>query len=522
VTELLLEPVVAGQTRFKMQGLQPDARGIAIGRELLLVFPSLDWLVSFLGAYSDEATLDDLLPTMTIEQAQREGGGHGMLLRCAAGDGYVVERLARLATATRANLYTGTGAVFIRWRDRDAPFGYDLLNPIAPGEEEVAVVDPEYVAQYKTVSRIDPVELIQRLQLRPTPLPLGGISSDPELLGLKEMALALVAPGLVHRVLRYLWRLEVPFAGYYVALDHDRRASLLLRLRQPRGRVVDMLHKTPGVELFAPVSPRVALEVGYRHPIQLASVSSAFGGQEMFLFRGGVGRIERLDGPPRFVEGRHLVAPSGVVGARDVGTLREADFETLRVELFVRPSTAPREPRGVLIDWKQAFLLRRLVYLIPPSALAAARVVPLDQGIVVLAGSKLGARSAASAAGLGAGSLIPLGLRLGEVAPGVLVRDGYELWPQVRPELLRSLLGLQADDHALFLAAEDEPIRIAAQQLLPLDAALVSRLRLADIDEVAPEAPELGSGMLQNERLSRFSLWGFGGEKGPPGGGLGQ
>ena len=53
----LLEPVGAGQTRFRMQGLSTDARGIAVGREVLITFPTIDWLVAFLGAYSDEASL---------------------------------------------------------------------------------------------------------------------------------------------------------------------------------------------------------------------------------------------------------------------------------------------------------------------------------------------------------------------------------------------------------------------------------------------------------------------------------
>ena len=105
---VLLEPVAAGQTRFRMQGLSPDARGIAVGRELLMSFPSIDWLVSFLGAYSDEASLDDLIPTMTLEHARRDGGGHAMIMRCAASDGYAVDRLARLtAAASRAVVYGG-------------------------------------------------------------------------------------------------------------------------------------------------------------------------------------------------------------------------------------------------------------------------------------------------------------------------------------------------------------------------------------------------------------------------------
>src|SRR5690606_35947051 len=117
---------------------------------------------------------------------------------------------------------------------------------------------------------------------------------------------------------------------------------------------------------------------------------------------------------------------------------------------ILRPTSMPREPRAALIAWEQIGLLRHLVYLIPPSALAASRVVPLDEGVVVLTGSTIGARTPASAAGLGAGAIVPLGRRLGEVAPGVLVPDGHELWPRVRPALMRQLLGLGPDDHAIF------------------------------------------------------------------------
>ena len=497
-----------------MQGLAPDARGIAVGRELLLVFSSIDWLVSFLGAYSDEASLDELIPTMTLEHARREGGGHAMLMRCAAADGYAVDRIARLCVAARGQLYTGTGSVFLRWRERDAPFGYDVVEPIVPSGEDVTVVEPSHLAHYQTLDRLDPVELIQRLQLRATPMPLGGVSTDPELLGMREMALVLVAAGLAERVLRYLWQAEVPMAGYHVQLDGDARPSLLLRLRQPPPRTLDVLAGIPGVDLLAPVSSRAAVEVGFRHPISLSSAQSCFPGEEMFLFRGRAGRVERLSGPPRFVDGRHLVESTGVNTLREVGQLRDAELAPLRVELQVRSSTAPKEPRGTLIAWSQVALLRNLVYLIPPSALAASRVVPLDEGIVVLTGSSLGARTAASAAGVGAGVIVPLGQRLGEAAPGVLLPEGYELWPRVRPALLRQLLGLGPEEHALFLGPDRAPIRVAAEQLLPLDAALVGRLTLDDAQTVEPSAPALGPASVRNERLGRFALWGFGGQ--PP------
>jgi hypothetical protein len=265
------------------------------------------------------------------------------------------------------------------------------------------------------------------------------------------------------------------------------------------------------VELLAPVSSRAAVQIGYRHPIQLASASSCLPGEEMFLFRGDVGRVERLDGPPRFVDGRHLVEATGTTLVRDVGQLRESELAPLRVALVIQSSSMPREPRGALIAWEQAALLRHLVYLIPPSALAASRVIPLEEGVVVLTGSTIGARSPASAAGLGAGAIVPLGRRLGEVAPGVLVPDGFELWPRIRPQLMRQLLGLGPEDHALFLSPHADPIRVRPEQLLPLDAALVGRLDLQPSISVPLASPELEPGRIRNDKLGRFALWGFGG-----------
>jgi len=517
MAQMLLEPVAAGQTRFRMQGLAPDARGIAIGRESLLVFPTIDRLVAFLGAYSEEASIDDLVPTMTLEHARRSGGGNALLLRCASGDGYALDRLSRLAGATRGRLYTGGGSTFVSWRERGAPFGYDLAESVTPGADEVVVVDPQLVSRYTPSDRMDPVDLIQRLELRPVPLPLGGIGKDPELCGLREMALALAPPGLTKRTLAYLWRLNAPMAGYFVRLQGDTRASLLLRLRQPSPRVLDLLHSIPGIELLAAVSPRAAVEVGYRHPIHLGSASSCFPGTEMFLFRGTTRRVERLPGPPQFVDGSHLVQTRSSVELRDVGPLEEARLEPLRVELRLRPSAVPREPRAALVPWEQTARLRRLVYLIPPSALAASRLIPLDEGIVVITASSVGARSAASLAEIGAGALLPLGGRLCEAAPGVLVPDGYELWPRVRPQLTRELLGLSQDDHALFLGPEAAPIRVRGDDLIPLDVAAIGRLELAKVEVLTPDIAAIEPGEIENRKPGRFALWGFrGAESLPP------
>ncbi|PRP97301.1 hypothetical protein [Enhygromyxa salina] len=534
MAQSILEPVAAGQTRFRMQGLAPDARGIAVGREALIVFESLDRCVAFLGAYSVEASLDDLLPSMTLERARRSGGGTALLLRCEAGDGYVLDRLARLAGAARSQLYPGAGSVFVRYRESQAPFGYDLALPIGEllaregnsaglSVDEVLVVDREFLSRFRSDDRrggagqgtrgpggdrIDPIELIQRLQLRPVALPLEGIASDPELCGMRDMALVLVAPGIAERVLAYLWRKEISMAGIRVALAEDRRASLLLRLRNPPGRILDVLRPIPGVELLVPVSPRAAVEVGWTHPIHLASASSCLPGDEMYLFRGRAGRVERIDGAPRFVDGRYLVQTEV--------RLREPEFEVepvrmqesgpLEVDLRLQASSMAREPRASLIAWTDLELLRRLIYLVPPSALAAARLVPLTAGLLIVAG---GARLGRDGRALSVGTVIPLGQRFCEVAPGVLVPDGFELWPRLRPQLVRELLGLEGEDRALFLAPGSDPIHIADDRMLSLDAASIGTLEASEADLVEPSLPALEPGTITNQRLGRFALWGF-------------
>ncbi len=528
----LLEPIAAGQTRFHMQGVAPDGRGIAVGRETLLVFPSLDRLVAFLGAYSEECSLDDLIPSLTLERARREGGGQALLLRCAGGDSYALDRLGRMTTAVHGQLFTGSGTVFVRYRDRFAPFGYDLAGPapargaainqpgargVVAAGDEVLVVDHDYQARYRATDRLDPVELIQRLQLRAVPLPPGGLADSPDLCGLHDLALILVAPGLSDRVLAYLWGNQVAMAGVRVALAGERRPSLLLRLRQPSGQVLSVLHGIPGVELLVPVSPRAAVELGWRHPIHLASASSCLPGDEMYVFRGRVGRVERLDGAPQFIDGNFLVqsqtrvATPGPVG--EPGDARGVNSTPLQVALRLRPSAGAREPRGALVGWDQAALLRKLVYLIPPTALAAARLAVLPQGMLVLTGSSLGGAGAGLAAGVGAAALIPLGTRIVEVAPGVLVPDGFELWPHVRPQLVRELLGLEAADHALFLGPDADPLRLRPDHLIPLDAAMISRLELA-ISEAPPSEllahAEGAHAAIVNQHLGRFALWGFG------------
>lgn len=512
---VLLEPVAAGQVRFRLPGLSADARGIAVGREALLVFDTLDALVAFLAAYSDEASLDTLFAAMSIDRVRRDGGGTALILRAAGNDGYVLDRLVRLAQVARGRVYTGNRSLFVSFRERAAPFGYDLAVSASElgldDPQDVLVVERDHVTRYHPEEWIDPVDLLLRLGVRQVPLPSRGVGHGAEECGLREMALVLVSPGLVDRVVSYLWRQKISLAGTRVSLGDDRRPALLLRLRSPAPRVLEVLFRIPGVELLAPVSSRAAVEVGWQHPINLAAATSCLPGDEMYLFRGRVGRVERLESAPRFVDARVLVHSRTAERIRDIGSTQLRSLEPLEVELTLRPTSTRREPRGVLVPWEQVELLRRMLYLMPPSALAASRVAALRDGVLVLIAT-------ASQRGLAVGDrIIPLGRRLCEMAPGVLVCDGYELYPRVSAELLRELLGIEGEDRALFLAPGRTPLRLHANKLVPLEAAALGRVVLEPAQSPQHELEVSVPARLENEKLGRFALWGFraGGDRTP-------
>ena len=217
-------------------------------------------------------------------------------------------------------------------------------------------------------------------------------------------------------------------------------------------------------------------------------------------------RVERLEGAPRFVDGKYLVRSELHGQLRDIEGVAGFEPKALQVDLRVRPSTKAREIKAVLVPWEQLDSLRRMIYAIPPSALAHASVAPLIPGLLVVA-SRPGARTQHTGVDLGA--VLPLGRRFVEAGPGVLVPEGFELWPRVRPKLARELMGLSSDDIAIFLDASASPARIDANALQALDAASVARFVPESAAVTSDALPALESGQIVNETLPRFALWGF-------------
>jgi hypothetical protein len=76
----MLEPVSLHQSRFRAPGISADARGVALGREGAVHFPTLDGLVAWFRVLSDETSLDELLPALAIHELRGPVGALAFLL----------------------------------------------------------------------------------------------------------------------------------------------------------------------------------------------------------------------------------------------------------------------------------------------------------------------------------------------------------------------------------------------------------------------------------------------------------
>ena len=124
----MLEHVSLGQSRFMTPGVAPDPRGVVMGRYGMLVFPTLEGVVSWFRLYSAEASLDELIPAMTIQRARTPLRSQELLVRVPATSSYAMDRASRCARLVGGSTYTGTSKHFVKYRDDRSPYGYDAVD----------------------------------------------------------------------------------------------------------------------------------------------------------------------------------------------------------------------------------------------------------------------------------------------------------------------------------------------------------------------------------------------------------
>ncbi len=497
---MALEHVAHGQSRFMTPGVAPDPRGVVLGRFLVIVFPTLEGVVSWLRLYSHEASLDELVAGLEIVRVRTPLMSREMILKIPAISSYAGDRAARLARLVGGSIYTGTAKHFVKYRDDRSPYGYDAVEITAlPQGAELVVHGDDFTQTYTREGDLQLSRLLFRLSLRRMP---GAQRLGPEERG--ELVLA-VARGLADGVIRYLWRNKVE--GEVGLVTPKNRPSdvggelrgdpsyLLMRVRNLPERILELFLGTPGIDVFRPVSGNVAVAVGWAHPVELASVASLLPEDTYHVFWPG-DRVDVLAGPlelSRLADLTRIDLELEPVREPRQGGVVTPDAVAVALRLAPAAGLA-RRVTATLIPLTHTAHFKRLVYLLPPPALRGLRVAVTDRGIVVVANHDL--------------DVIPLGALLTELAPGILVPIGLEVVPRVSPEVLASALGHGSGVLTVF-TPEGPPFQLPEAKLAVLERRTIAKLEaeVVEVREVALAPP--GDPSVVNDPLGRFALWGF-------------
>ena len=198
----VIERVVLHQSRFRTPGLVPDARGVALGPLGMVLLSSPERLVSFLRATGEEGALDELLDSLRIVQVVSPLRTREMVVEVQASSSHRMDRIAAIARLLGGMVFTGSGRHFVKYRDAQAPFGYDIGELLAdPGD--IALYHDRFAQPYKVDRTLAIRDLI--LRLTPVQVPRGRAETP-------RMLYALVHLGLGESVVGYLarWAVNAP------------------------------------------------------------------------------------------------------------------------------------------------------------------------------------------------------------------------------------------------------------------------------------------------------------------------
>jgi len=386
-----------------------------------------------------------------------------------------MDRVADTARLVGAFTFTGTSRHFVQYRDAAAPFGYDSRELLAT-DAPLALYHDRFSQTYDAERAIELRSLL--LRLMPQLDPATRLSPGQRIL--------VAEPGLGPALVQYLARSRVE-ADVGVAewppesaFDDAPVRRWIFRVAELPARMHGLVHGTPGITCFVPVGPGVAVEAGYRHPVELRACP-VFDPAGLILLRGRGDEAWSIPKLPPM----GAVSVFGHVELRTGGNdaavaTRVAQAEGVRVPLRITPSSGAR--RHVTATWvepAQIPLLRRLAYALPRTTIAQATLAMTARGAFLR-----------SRAGIDA---IPLGMFFVEVHGDLYVPAGHEITPAVSPEVLVRALAIPPG-HVVFLEPSARGIAVEQSAFVPLEAALLEAPPWEasvseEIDRTLDEAP---------------------------------
>jgi hypothetical protein len=499
-----LTRVAPGQVRFGLPGLAVDARGVALGRELLARFGTLERLVAFLRLLTAEQRLDDLVAGLALRFARAGAGAREVLVLLPCLSSELADVVARAARLAGGAAFTGTGRHFVPARDGRASLGYDVTQ-VSSDPGDAVLYGDDHATSYRFEGELSLEKLIYRLPLVREPALPSGL--EPEVP--PALAYLVVRQGLAPPVLRQLARAGVrasaaPCEATARALDADGR-FWLFRLESPPRRLWALLRRTPGVSAFLPVGRRAAVAIGHHHPLHLEACEAVLGADRLVLFEAPPTAPRLLAPPPPLAAIGDLVRLT-VPRVEDVAPRPAQATSPVRLETplrLVRATDAGTAVTAALVPWERVRWLLRLCYALPAPALRGHRVAFLTEGALVVALDGL--------------TGVPFGSLYAFAAPGVLVPVGMALSPAATPALVAERLGTGDGSLVLFRDAAAPPVRVPAAALERLErrllAGLAERVGAASTvfgsrgDELAPataSTPEIAM-----DPVGVMPLWGL-------------
>jgi hypothetical protein len=455
----VIERVAQHQTRFRTPGLTPDSRGVALGPLAVILLPGIERLVAFLRATGEEGALDELLESLRIVQVLSPLRTRELVVEVQSGSSHRLDRLAAIARLVGAMVFTGSGRHFVKYRDAQAPFGYDLAE-LLPDPQDYGLYHDRFAQPYKSEKVLSLRELL--LRLAPTPVPRARLDA-PRLL------YALVHHGLGPSIIGYLARWSVPARVALVEWSRGGTSdvidrSYLFQLQQPAARFVSLLRSLPGVRLFVPDGERAVVELGHRHPVPLSACALLFGSEELVLFRaGGDGPIPLASRPP-FVDLQALTSLVETDAKAPAQSFRAGTVSaTFALPLKLIPSGAPpRRVAATVIPLGEQDALGRVLSVLPPATLNRISVAFSETSIYLY--------------GPDAAHVVPLGTLYEELGEGVLVPLGWNLSPPIPPEVVRQLARAPLDLR-LFVTGGAKPLLgIPQSAFVPATRILIAEL----------------------------------------------
>jgi hypothetical protein len=450
----MLDRVAMHQTRLRLPGLGIDAKGVVLGGRGLVLLASLERLVAFLSLLTSEKSLGEMVGSLRIEQLCSKLGTRELAVSFAVHNSEALDPIAEVARIALGHTFTGTSRHFVQFRDAAAPFGYDTSEVIA-SDADYVLYHSMFTQLYARERSIELSSLL--LRLRPRPDPCTQRDRGPMWLLAEE--------GLGPAWIQYLIRSRVEARTGVVewpplsALEQGPVLRFLFHIPTLPDRMLPLARTTPGLGVYRPCAPGVAVQIGYRHPITLRACP-VFNEAGLVLMRGDddpvvVDKLPLLGEVQAFARmtyndavevsaGRPL-DPSGVGQVKIPIRLAPTVQQMIRVRAsFIAPADYP--------------ILRQMLYSLGRRTLQQTTIAFTQSGAVLI--NSAGVEST------------PVGVFLREIRDGLFVAAGYDLVPDVDPEVVHRSLGSPTDSVVILMPGR-QPFGVSRSAFLSLEQAMI-------------------------------------------------